>query len=83
MTGSVVPRIRHSTLHSDARILRETLERIQSIRPDHTELACLKALVLFKPGNAAQSLYNIFHVMVFLKNIVIPLSSPLRNPNCS
>lgn len=30
-------------------MLRETLDRISVIRPDHTELACLKALVLFKP----------------------------------
>ncbi|ODM95917.1 Protein tailless [Orchesella cincta] len=49
VSGSVVPRTRHSALLVDARLLRETLERVQSIRPDHTELACLKALVLFKP----------------------------------
>ncbi|XP_035709277.1 orphan steroid hormone receptor 2 isoform X2 [Folsomia candida] len=52
VAGSVVPRLRHETLLSDVRILRETLTRISGIRPDHTELACLKALVLFKPESA-------------------------------
>ncbi|CAL8119393.1 unnamed protein product [Orchesella dallaii] len=50
VSTSVVPRAKHSALLVDARLLRETLERILTIRPDHTELACMKALVLFKPG---------------------------------
>jgi hypothetical protein len=53
VAGSGVPRQRQESLLKDVRVLRETLHRISGIRPDHTELACLKALVLFKPGNKA------------------------------
>ncbi|CAG7681483.1 unnamed protein product [Allacma fusca] len=49
LTGSVVPNARQETLVTELRFLRDALARISAIRPDHTELACLKALVLFKP----------------------------------
>ncbi|KAJ9582077.1 hypothetical protein L9F63_003579, partial [Diploptera punctata] len=40
---------RHSALEEDARRLRDTISRFVVLRVDHTEFACLKALVLFKP----------------------------------
>lgn len=41
---------RHSLLAEDARKLREIITKLNLLRVDHTEHACLKALVLFKAG---------------------------------
>lgn len=41
---------RHSVLAEDARKLREIITKLNLLRVDHTEHACLKALVLFKAG---------------------------------
>ncbi|KAJ4442864.1 hypothetical protein ANN_04457, partial [Periplaneta americana] len=46
--GAVAPVTRHSILEEDARRLRDTISRFVLLRVDHTEFACLKALVLFK-----------------------------------
>ncbi|XP_046396813.1 photoreceptor-specific nuclear receptor-like [Ischnura elegans] len=39
----------NTDLAREARRLRDTVERFRSLSVDHTEYACLKALVLFKP----------------------------------
>lgn len=36
---------------SDLRILEEVFNRFKALAVDPTEFACLKAIVLFKPGN--------------------------------
>ncbi|XP_049790160.1 nuclear receptor subfamily 2 group F member 6-like [Schistocerca nitens] len=43
------PAPRRQSLEAEACRLRETLSRCAQLRVDHTEYACLKALVLFKP----------------------------------
>ncbi|KAK9878452.1 hypothetical protein WA026_022092 [Henosepilachna vigintioctopunctata] len=48
ISNAVAPSSRHSTLEDDARKLREVINRLTVLRLDHTEHACLKALVLFK-----------------------------------
>ncbi|XP_052132584.1 photoreceptor-specific nuclear receptor-like isoform X2 [Frankliniella occidentalis] len=48
VAGAVSPPSRRSVLAEDARRLEEAVARFQSLRVDHTEYACLKALVLFK-----------------------------------
>lgn len=44
----MAPSCRQSILEEDARKLREIITRLSLLRVDHTEHACLKALVLFK-----------------------------------
>lgn len=46
----MAPTSRHNALEEDARRLREIITRLTLLRVDHTEYACLKALVLFKAG---------------------------------
>lgn len=41
---------RHELLMEGLRQLHQLIGRINLLRLDHTEFACLKALVLFKPG---------------------------------
>lgn len=41
---------RHELLLEGLRHLHQVIGRIHLLRLDHTEFACLKALVLFKPG---------------------------------
>ncbi|KAK3923405.1 Photoreceptor-specific nuclear receptor [Frankliniella fusca] len=48
VAGAVSPPSRRSVLAEDARRLEEAVARFQALRVDHTEYACLKALVLFK-----------------------------------
>ncbi|XP_068084382.1 photoreceptor-specific nuclear receptor-like [Anabrus simplex] len=48
VNGAVAPPSRHTALEEEARRLRETISRFVLLRVDHTEYACLKALVLFK-----------------------------------
>lgn len=36
---------------AESRILQETISRFRALAVDATEFACLKALVLFKPGS--------------------------------
>ncbi|KAL3282879.1 hypothetical protein HHI36_006038 [Cryptolaemus montrouzieri] len=48
ISNAVAPSSRHSVLEEDARKLREVINRLTLLRLDHTEHACLKALVLFK-----------------------------------
>ncbi|XP_045470371.1 nuclear receptor subfamily 2 group E member 1-like [Harmonia axyridis] len=48
ISNAVAPSSRHSALEDDARKLREIINRLTVLRLDHTEHACLKALVLFK-----------------------------------
>jgi hypothetical protein len=50
VNGAVAPPSRHGVLEEDARRLRDTISRFVLLRVDHTEFACLKALVLFKAG---------------------------------
>ncbi|KDR24490.1 Photoreceptor-specific nuclear receptor [Zootermopsis nevadensis] len=50
VNGAVAPASRHEVLEEDARRLRDTISRFVLLRVDHTEFACLKALVLFKAG---------------------------------
>lgn len=48
--NAIAPSSRHTKLEEDARKLREVISRLNMLRVDHTEHACLKALVLFKAG---------------------------------
>ncbi|XP_044751613.1 nuclear receptor subfamily 2 group E member 1-like [Coccinella septempunctata] len=48
ISNAMAPSSRHSALEEDARKLREVINRLTVLRLDHTEHACLKALVLFK-----------------------------------
>ncbi|XP_049764341.1 nuclear receptor subfamily 2 group F member 6-like [Schistocerca cancellata] len=48
-SGTIAPAPRRQSLEAEACRLRETLSRCAQLRVDHTEYACLKALVLFKP----------------------------------
>ncbi|XP_034254274.1 nuclear receptor subfamily 2 group E member 1-like [Thrips palmi] len=48
VAGAVSPPSRRSALAEDARRLEEAVARFIVLRVDHTEYACLKALVLFK-----------------------------------
>ncbi|KAI4465265.1 nuclear hormone receptor [Holotrichia oblita] len=48
VSNAMAPTARHSVLEEDARKLREIISRLTLLRVDHTEHACLKALVLFK-----------------------------------
>lgn len=50
VANAVAPSSRQSILEEDARKLREIITRLSLLRVDHTEHACLKALVLFKAG---------------------------------
>jgi hypothetical protein len=52
VNGAVAPASRHGVLEEDARRLRDTISRFVLLRVDHTEFACLKALVLFKAGTS-------------------------------
>ncbi|XP_023703972.1 nuclear receptor subfamily 2 group E member 1 isoform X2 [Cryptotermes secundus] len=60
VNGAVAPASRHSVLEEDARRLRDTISRFVLLRVDHTEFACLKALVLFKAES--HGLRNAAHV---------------------
>ncbi|XP_054273340.1 photoreceptor-specific nuclear receptor-like [Macrosteles quadrilineatus] len=42
------PSLRHDVLTEDARRLKDIITKMSALRVDHTEYACLKALVLFK-----------------------------------
>nr|XP_015836172.1 PREDICTED: nuclear receptor subfamily 2 group E member 1 isoform X3 [Tribolium castaneum] len=48
ISNAIAPTSRHAALEEDARRLREIITRLTLLRVDHTEHACLKALVLFK-----------------------------------
>jgi hypothetical protein len=48
VSNAIAPTSRHAALEEDARRLREIITRLTLLRVDHTEHACLKALVLFK-----------------------------------
>ncbi|CAH1129456.1 unnamed protein product [Ceutorhynchus assimilis] len=48
LNNAVAPTTRHPILEDEARKLREVISRLNMLRVDHTEHACLKALVLFK-----------------------------------
>lgn len=47
---SFTPQEEHAKLSVDARHLKEVTTKLTSLRLDHTEYTCLKALALFKPG---------------------------------
>uniref|UniRef100_T1IVP1 Uncharacterized protein n=1 Tax=Strigamia maritima TaxID=126957 RepID=T1IVP1_STRMM len=49
LCSNIISLNRQSTLLTEARLLRQLILRFDSLRLDHTEFACLKALVLFKP----------------------------------
>lgn len=58
---------RHESLFGGLQQLRQVVERLRLLRLDHTEFACLKALVLFKPGMASQSpMMNRSRITIFL-----------------
>ncbi|KAF5297718.1 hypothetical protein FQA39_LY12049 [Lamprigera yunnana] len=48
VNNAITPTSRHIALEEDARKLHEIIARLNNLRVDHTEHACLKALVLFK-----------------------------------
>ncbi|XP_066141753.1 nuclear receptor subfamily 2 group E member 1-like isoform X3 [Euwallacea fornicatus] len=48
VNNAIAPSSRHAFLEEDARKLREIISRLNMLKVDHTEHACLKALVLFK-----------------------------------
>lgn len=50
VTNAIAPSNRQVGLEEDARKLRDVINRLTLLRVDHTEHACLKALVLFKAG---------------------------------
>lgn len=52
LSNSTVSTSRQLSLEEDARKLKEIITRLHSLRVDHTEHACLKALVLFKAGES-------------------------------
>ncbi|XP_039279594.1 nuclear receptor subfamily 2 group F member 1-B-like [Nilaparvata lugens] len=58
--GSIAPVSRHAVLEEHARKMRETISKFSTLRVDHTEYACLKALILFKPG--ARGLREPIHI---------------------
>lgn len=51
VANAIAPSSRSPILEDDARKLRDVISRLTLLRVDHTEHACLKALVLFKAGN--------------------------------
>lgn len=48
-TGSSQGRL--ALASAESRILQETISRFRALAVDPTEFACMKALVLFKPGS--------------------------------
>lgn len=50
VSNAMAPSARHNILKEEARKLKEVITRLTLLRVDHTEHACLKALVLFKAG---------------------------------
>ncbi|XP_076057915.1 photoreceptor-specific nuclear receptor-like isoform X2 [Oratosquilla oratoria] len=49
LSGSPSPPERQSALGREIRSMRDVCSRFHALRVDHTEYACLKALILFKP----------------------------------
>ncbi|KAK5646021.1 hypothetical protein RI129_004485 [Pyrocoelia pectoralis] len=71
VNNAVVPSSRQIELEEDARKLHEIITRLTLLRVDHTEHACLKALVLFKADsrglcepNHVELLQDQTHVML-------------------
>ncbi|KAG8244600.1 hypothetical protein J6590_019856 [Homalodisca vitripennis] len=58
--GCAAPPSRHPQLEEDARKLKDIITKFSALRVDHTEYACLKALVLFK--SEKRGLREPFHV---------------------
>ena len=56
---------------SNAKKLSDILNRIVSLNPDHTELACMKAVVLFKPGNSNRSNFYYNYKLFMCQNMQI------------
>lgn len=52
-----LPIERREVLLDKARRLRELLAKCAALRVDHSEYACLKAIVLFKAGEQASDLF--------------------------
>lgn len=40
----------------EARVMQEVCDRFHQLQVDHTEYACLKAIILFKPGMCSDCL---------------------------
>lgn len=57
--------MRHSQLEEDARKLKDIISKFSNLRVDHTEYACLKALVLFKAGQRGFKFNKIFQKQFF------------------
>jgi hypothetical protein len=55
---SLAPVEDHGAMLSEARQLREVVAKIASLRLDHTEYTCLKAITLFKPGKSSCFLHE-------------------------
>ena len=47
------PNGKASIVLADVRVLQEVMARFKSVQVDPAEFACLKAIVLFKPGKDA------------------------------
>lgn len=60
-----LPMERREILLDKARRLRELLARCTALRVDHSEYACLKAIVLFKAGEQARSKLLSFRSLLF------------------
>ena len=48
--GATSPDTKAVAMLSDIRVLREVMARFKSFSVDAAEFACMKAIVLFKPG---------------------------------
>lgn len=58
-----------SLITADLRILEEVFNRFKSLAVDSTEFACLKAIVLFKPGETYSLLSQAFQKCTDLLDI--------------
>ena len=60
--GPTSPDTKAVAMLSDIRVLREVMARFKSFSVDAAEFACMKAIVLFKPGksNAYEIHFSMF-----------------------
>ncbi len=55
------PNGKAATAVADVRIMQEVTSRFRSVQVDPAEFACLKAIVLFKPGKR-----NVIYLFIYL-----------------
>ena len=66
---------------TDVRTLREMMARFKAIQVDPAEFACLKAIVLFKPGTA-ESLFTVTSRVTSPRQCVHFGSVPISFEHC-